>query len=152
MKIPPSARTVFLALPDRFQRTVRHRLGRFAPWEDGQAPKAPACPEGMAIGPPDFVGVGVPKAGTSWWFSLILAHPDVHGPLRKELLYFNRIFFERVRNQGCTDHDLEAYHHWFPRPPGAKTGEWNPVVHVLLPAPSTSAESGAELQNTDPAA
>jgi hypothetical protein len=80
----------------------------------------------MVVGPPDFVGVGVPKAGTSWWFSLILAHPDVHGPERKELLYFNRIFFERFRNKDCSDRDLEAYRQWFPRPPGARTGEWTP--------------------------
>jgi hypothetical protein len=126
MKIPPAVRTAFLMLPDPIQNRVRHRMGRYAPWEDGQPPVAPPCPEGMSVGPPDFVGVGVPKAGTSWWFSLILAHPDVHGPYRKELLYFNRIFFERLRNQGCTDDDLLAYHRWFPRPPGAKTGEWTP--------------------------
>ena len=115
-----------MALPDPIQVRVRHRLGRYAPWEDGSAPEAPAPPPGMEVGPPDFVGVGVPKSGTSWWFSLILAHPDVQGPVKKELLYFNRIFFERYRTQDCTDQDLEAYHRWFPRPAGAKTGEWTP--------------------------
>jgi Sulfotransferase family len=126
MEIGPLARSAFLALPDPLQARVRHRLGRFAPWEDGGAPKAPPCPVGMSTGPPDFVGVGVPKAGTSWWFSLILAHPEVHGPIRKELLYFNQIFFERLRTQPSSDADLESYHQWFPRPPGTTTGEWTP--------------------------
>lgn len=120
------ARSTFLALPDPVQVRIRHRMGRFAPWEEGQAPEAPPCPEGMTIGPPDFVGVGVPKAGTSWWFNLIMAHPDVYEPIKKEMLFFNRIFFKRFRDQPCEDEDLEAYHRWFPRPPGAKTGEWTP--------------------------
>jgi hypothetical protein len=80
----------------------------------------------MAVGPPDFVGVGVSKCGTSWWFNLILAHPDIHGPVKKELLFFNRIFFERHRNVDPSDAELEAYHDWFPRPAGSKTGEWTP--------------------------
>ena len=120
------ARRTFLALPDSVQKQVRHRSGRFAPWEDGQAPVAPACPPGMTVGPPDFVGVGVPKSGTSWWFKLILAHPDVHGPIRKELLFFNRLFFERYRTVPPSAADLEAYHQWFPRPSGTITGEWTP--------------------------
>jgi hypothetical protein len=130
-----AARSAFLALPDSIQRQVLHRTGRFAPWERGAAPEAPACPVGMSVGPPDFVGVGVPKAGTTWWFSLILAHPDVHGPEKKELLFFNRNFFERYRRQGCTDEDLRAYHNWFPRPPQKKTGEWTPsyLFSYLLP-------------------
>jgi hypothetical protein len=126
MDIMSTARKAFLTLPESVQVQIRHRTGRFAPWEDGRAPTAPACPEGMTVGPPDFVGVGVPKAGTSWWFSLILAHPDVYGPLRKELLFFNRVFFERTRTQECSDGDLRAYHRWFPRPAGTITGEWTP--------------------------
>ncbi len=126
MTIESTARSAFRALPDPIQSRVLHRMGKFPPWADGSAPRAPTCPEGMTVGAPDFVGVGVPKAGTSWWFSLILAHPDVHGPAKKELLYFNRVFFERLRTQGCTDEDLRAYHDWFPRPAGAITGEWTP--------------------------
>lgn len=135
MNAASAARSAFLALPDSIQRQVLHRTGRFAPWERGVAPEAPACPVGMSLGPPDFVGVGVPKAGTTWWFSLILAHPDVHGPEKKELLFFNRNFFDRYRSQGCTDEDLLAYRTWFPRPPQKKTGEWTPsyLFSYLLP-------------------
>lgn len=120
------ARSAFLALPEPWQVRIRHRMGKLAPWEDGHAPPAPACPPGMRTGPPDFVGVGVPKCGTSWWFSMVLAHPDVHPPPRKELLFFNRNFFDRLRNGSCTDADLVAYHRWFPRPEGTHIGEWTP--------------------------
>ncbi len=135
MKPGPVARSAFSLLPAPVQSQVLRRLGRFPAWADGRAPAAPLYPAGMTVGPPDFVGVGVSKAGTSWWFSLILAHPDVHPPERKELLYFNRNFFERNRSQGYTESDLRAYHEWFPRPAGTITGEWTPsyVFRYQLP-------------------
>jgi hypothetical protein len=120
------AKSTFSVLPVPIQSYVLRRTGRFPGWADGQAPRAPACPDGMTVGPPDFVGVGFSKAGTSWWFSLIAAHPDVHPPARKELLFFNRPFFQRLRDEGCTDDELRAYHQWFPRPAGQITGEWTP--------------------------
>ena len=126
MAPPPWARSAFLALPEPVQTAILHRMGRYPPWADGRAPVPPPCPDGMTVGAPDFVGVGVSKCGTSWWFNLILAHPDVHGPVRKELLFFNRIFFQRTRTTPATDEELQAYHRWFPRPPGTTTGEWTP--------------------------
>ncbi len=120
------ARHLFLKLPTGIQRRALKQTGRHQPWEDGQAPQAPPCPEGMTVGPPDFVGVGVPKSGTSWWFALLLAHPDMHGPLKKELLFFNRVFFEKYRDRTWTEEDLAPYHQWFPRPAGSITGEWTP--------------------------
>jgi Sulfotransferase family len=126
MTLRSRAQDLFLTLPDGIQGRVLRRMGKFPDWADGTAPRAPSPPAGTVVGPPDFVGVGVPKCGTSWWFSLLLAHPDVYGPIRKELLYFNRVFVERERRFGVTDEDLEAYHQWFPRPPGKMTGEWTP--------------------------
>jgi hypothetical protein len=131
-----STRAAFLQLPVAVQRRVLQQTGHFAPWANGEAPKAPEAPSGMVTGAPDFVGIGVPKSGTSWWFSLVLAHPDVHGPIKKELLFFNRVFFEKFRGRTWTEEDLRAYHGWFPRPPGAKTGEWTPsyiFFHRLPP-------------------
>jgi hypothetical protein len=42
---------------------------------------------------PTFLGLGAQRCGTSWWFNLLLQHPDVHGPAngRKELHVFDRI-------------------------------------------------------------
>ncbi len=120
------ARSFFLKLPVGVQRRILHRTGHLPPWASGDAPEAPSAPAGTTAGPPDFVGIGVPKSGTSWWFSLILAHPDVYGPMKKELLFFNRVFFEQFRDRTWTAEDLRAYHEWFPRPEGSITGEWTP--------------------------
>jgi Sulfotransferase domain len=75
---------------------------------------------GTAAGPPDFVGVGAQRSGTSWWFSLLVEHPDV-ARSSKELHYFDRF----------GDHEFGAleisrYHALF-SPPGAQLrGEWTP--------------------------
>lgn len=73
--------------------------------------------------PPDFVGVGVQRAGTSWWYSLLEAHPRVHGlaAAGKELHYFERFWGEPF-----TDADVAGYHERFRRPLGQLCGEWTP--------------------------
>ena len=37
------------------------------------------CPPGWRAAPPDFVGVGVYRSGTSWWYRMMLDHPAVEG-------------------------------------------------------------------------
>jgi hypothetical protein len=40
---------------------------------------------------PTFIGIGVPRAGTTWLHQLLLAHPDVYLPSRrKEVRFFDR--------------------------------------------------------------
>jgi sulfotransferase family protein len=42
---------------------------------------------------PTFVGIGVPRAGTTWLHALLAAHPDVYMPTqRKEIRFFDRYF------------------------------------------------------------
>lgn len=93
-------------------------------------PKEP--PAGWSFAPPDFVGVGAQRSGTSWWHRLVLDHPRVAAPRTlvvspddrarsKELHYFDR-FEERRFSTG----DAETYVRYFPRPPGALSGEWTP--------------------------
>ena len=61
-------------------------------------PAPPACPAGWHVGPPDYVGLGAQKAGTSWWDALIGDHPDVHrvGGVPKELHYFDQAWEEAL--------------------------------------------------------
>jgi Sulfotransferase domain len=83
----------------------------------------PECPPGWRTGPPDFVGVGAQRAGTSWWYRAIEDHPRVARieDQAKELHFFGRFW------QGDVPEDLaERYHRFFPRPPDAITGEWTP--------------------------
>jgi hypothetical protein len=84
----------------------------------------PLCPDGWRTGPPDFVGVGVQRAGTSWWFrGGIEPHEDYQPPgeLPKELHFFDRYWDGKV-----PDDLAERYARLFPRPEGKFTGEWTP--------------------------
>lgn len=117
------AAELFLKLPRGVRVAILHRLGRFAPWEEQFNFDPPATPVGETTGPPDFVGIGVQKAGTSWWYSLIVAHPGVteHPDIHKE-----RHFMSRFGYQGFAESEIERYHGWFPRAPGTISGEWTP--------------------------
>ena len=111
-KFPPAAR-----------RSILHALGKYAPWEDGFNAAAPELGPNEVTGPPDFVGIGTQKAGTTWWFDAICAHPDVYS---RNDIHKERHFFDRyaVRQFGPAERSL--YHDWFPRPSGSLTGEWTP--------------------------
>jgi hypothetical protein len=90
--------------------------------------EAPECPPGWRTGPPDFVGVGAQRCGTSWWYrGTIRSHPHVVRIAKpgKELHYFDRFW-----SGGPPADFVEGYHALFPRPEGAITGEWTPRYMV----------------------
>src|SRR5579864_2363883 len=123
-------------LPRRLRDAVRVRLGPFAPWEAGFVPTLltpPALGPGEAVGPPDFVGIGVQKAGTTWWYSLIVAHPDVSQPAT---VHKERHFFAPYATRGFGSDDVRGYHQWFPRPAAKLAGEWTPdyIYQPWVPA------------------
>ena len=97
------------------RRQRRIRTGRGPGW----------LPAGWQTGPPDFVGIGAQRSGTSWWFSLLCAHPDVcHLRVEpKERAFFGRYYGERF-----TSRAVDAYRWEFPRRPGSKVGEWTPFA------------------------
>jgi hypothetical protein len=85
-------------------------------------PPPPPCPPGWQTGPPDFVGVGVQRSGTTRWFNLLASHPEIaRSQASKELHYFDRYFTGEF-----TSNDAARYHEYFPRPAGSKVGEWTP--------------------------
>jgi hypothetical protein len=84
-------------------------------------------PKGWADGPPDFVGIGTQRAGTTWWYQAITRHPAVVPRQPKELHFFNKIY---KRDGG--DELLESYAERFARPKGKIVGEWTPG-YILLP-------------------
>lgn len=92
---------------------------------------APICPEGMDIGPPDFVGIGAQKSGTSYWFALLSSHPTIFVPDFRDKPYpdwYNkeRHFFDKFYKREFSQKDIDEYYKWFPRPEGKVTGEWTP--------------------------
>lgn len=111
------------ALPRVVRDGVRRRVGPFAPWEAGFAHVAPAPLPGEETGPPDFVGIGVQKAGTTWWFELLVAHPDV---AHRAATHKERHYFAPYATRPFGTEQVRGYHQWFPRPDGKKTGEWTP--------------------------
>jgi len=80
-------------------------------------------PGGTRTGPPDFIGVGTQRSGTTWWFMTLLEHPAIRAPRHgnKELHYLTRYAGRKM-----TDTDVERYHDKFPRAPGELVGEWTP--------------------------
>jgi hypothetical protein len=102
-------------------REGAERSDRTPRW--AQPIEVPECPEGWRTGPPEFVGIGAQRSGTSWWYRAIEAHPGVvrvKGQ-RKELHYFNRFW-----NGEVPPDFAQRYHSLFPRPPGTISGEWTP--------------------------
>jgi hypothetical protein len=123
MSVTDHLRRGFLHLPPGVRRRVLHRLGRYAPWEAAFDFTPPPLGPDEETGPPDFVGIGVQKAGTTWWFELLLTHPDVssHRGIHKE-----RHFFDRFGARSMQPSDIVQYHGWFPHRTGTITGEWTP--------------------------
>ncbi len=115
--------SAFLTLPAPVRRGVLHARGRYAPWEDGFDFTPPEPRPGEVTGPPEFVGIGAQKAGTTWWFGLIASHPGV---AHREDVHKERHFFNRFAARSFGDEDCAQYHAWFPRPAGMVTGEWTP--------------------------
>lgn len=80
-------------------------------------------PTGTHTGPPDFIGVGTQRSGTTWWFGLLLQHPQIrisrYG--NKELH-----FLTRISGRPMTDADVASYHDRFLRAEGEIVGEWTP--------------------------
>ena len=104
-------------------------------------PDPPACPPGWHTGPPDFVGVGTQKAGTSWWNALIHRHPAVHvsGGRPKELH-----FFDRAWEEPFDELDVQRYGRYFPRPEGGLAGEWTPGYLIDFWTPELLARAAPE--------
>lgn len=88
-----------------------------------RAEDLPPVPAGWNTKLPDFVGIASGKAGTSWWYGLLLAHPAIkpNRPRAKELCYFNHFGY-----RAPTADDAANYREAFAAPEGCLCGEWSP--------------------------
>jgi Sulfotransferase domain len=127
------------AIPFGLRRALRHRIGRFYAWEAGfDHHRVPSLRPGEVTGAPDFIGIGVQKAGTSWWYRLILRHPAAS---HRADIHKERHFFTRFGTESFTPSDVADYHGWFPHAPGTITGEWTPAYFDCPWAPFLAAEA-----------
>ena len=117
------AEPAFARFPPAARRSILHALGKYAPWEDGFDSTPPELGPNDVTGPPDFVGIGAQKAGTTWWFDAICAHPGVYS---RDDIHKERHFFDRYAVRPFGPAESSSYHDWFPRPGGTLTGEWTP--------------------------
>jgi hypothetical protein len=104
----------------------------------------PETPAGMQPAPPDFVGVGTARSGTTWWDALIHAHRDV---IRVDGVPKEVHYFDRFADASFGPADADRYHAFFPRPPGKLAGEWTPgyMLHYWTPAQLRAAAPDARL-------
>jgi hypothetical protein len=76
------------------------------------------------VAPPDFIGLGMGRSGTTWWWRLLNRHPLVYNldGLNKERHYlrFHYLWDPPVPSNAAD------YAAWFPRPHGMLAGEWTP--------------------------
>ncbi len=107
-------------------------------------PQPPATPAGWRVGPPDYIGVGTARSGTSWWDSLVNAHPRVRRPptTPKEIHFFDGLW-----ERGLSEADIRRYHAFFARPEGCLSGEWTPgyMLDVWTPRLLRAAAPAARL-------
>ena len=76
-------------------------------------PSPPPLPDGWTVAPPDYVGVGTARSGTTWWDHLISTHPNVaRAPGRPKEIHF----FDQLYDEPPGEHDAAAYHAFFGRP------------------------------------
>lgn len=81
----------------------------------------------LRTGPPDYVGVGAQRSGTTWWFRILLEHPQIRSAragdyARKKETHF----FDQFCAREMTDADLAGYYEMFPRRDDQVAGEWTP--------------------------
>ncbi|MGD0312754.1 MAG: sulfotransferase [Acidimicrobiales bacterium] len=118
-RLPPG---VHRLLPPEQREDLRHRLGRFYPWEAGYDFSPPPLGAGERPGPPDFVGVGAMMAGWRWWYRLIAGHPAVWS---RPDIPVARHYLSHFCTARFGADEVQRYHAWFPRRQGTVTGEWS---------------------------
>ena len=72
---------------------------------------------------PAFLGIGAPKAGTTWLYNMLSANPDIFMPRTKEIHYFDRRY----------DELLYMYTRKFKAGKSLITGEITPAYSILEP-------------------
>jgi hypothetical protein len=125
-------------LPEDQRDDLRHRVGRYRPWEQGATAEPPGGPG--APRPPDFVGVGAQLCGLRWWGRLVATHPEVAPGSTRATHHLGR-----AATGPFGDAEVAAYHRWFGRTvPERIDGEWTPGYLALPWVPPLLARAAPE--------
>ena len=125
--LSPPARPLEGILPGAMRRSLKRRLRLLGSDDAAHFPLPLPTPHASELlGLPDFIGIGVQRAGTSWWFDLLLTQPGVYHrsevEIHKERQYFSHLALAEV-DFDTLKRDFAC---WFPRTKGTITGEWTP--------------------------
>lgn len=94
----------------------------------------------------DFIGIGAVKCGSSWINNLLLQHPQIDIPKRKELTYFNRLDVSEIQNPHFT-HGIDFYHNfWDFEIPNRVRGEFSPQYLTDTDAPQRIKDTFPEVK------
>lgn len=98
----------------------------------------------------DFFFVGYPKSGSTTFYDLLKAHPEIFSPDVKEVNYFNSDYRRELEKQlGANYFQLiesdESYSKFFQGPEGTLKGDFNPTYIF-------SEEAARNIHNYNPAA
>jgi hypothetical protein len=76
----------------------------------------------QGVGQPDFIGIGTPKAGTSWWYQLLIEHPDIRNNSFnvKETCYFCHPWTKEEHDEA-----IKNYEAGFAAQSNQLVGEWS---------------------------
>ncbi|MBL4625426.1 MAG: sulfotransferase domain-containing protein [Flavobacteriales bacterium] len=84
----------------------------------------------------DFIGIGAAKSGSSWLNNILLQHPSIDIPSRKELTFFNRLDISGIANN-LYDNNLDFYFQFWDFNKKNKTrGEFSPQYLNDIEAPT----------------
>ena len=133
----------------RFRRSYTRSGKRTIPPKGNQLRTRPfevqdllSVPENYRFGPPGFVGIGCPKAGTSWWYRMLLEHPSI---ISNRLKTKELCFLQHFTYYGFGSEAIETYTQAFAAPDGCICGEWSTgylhyplaIEHLAQAAPDT---------------
>lgn len=87
-------------------------------------------PKGWKESYPDIIGLGVPKAGTSWWFDMIINHPHIvphrfynkNNETSKELNFFSHLSHKEI-----DDYQKNIYRKCFLKQEGVLCAEFSTI-------------------------
>jgi hypothetical protein len=125
--VNPKARRLETIISEPVRRKIKQRFGLLGAHDSAYFQLVPPNPgSDEEHGRPDFVGIGVQRAGTSWWLDLLTAQPGIYHrsvlQIHKERQYFSHLALAEVTKARMED----EYCRWFPKPAGSITGEWTP--------------------------
>lgn len=114
-------------LTRRRVNAIKRRFGLLASGDSAYFHLAPPkLRRGEVTGLPDFVGIGVQRAGTTWWFNLLTRQREIYHRPTLQIFKERQILSHLGLSELSDAQVCEAYSRWFPRRPGTITGEWTP--------------------------